>query len=340
MLIVRPIEKEDLNQILELSAQAKAGLTTLPYDEKVLSKRIEQSVYSFEKKVDKPEGETYFFVLEDLENKKIVGTSAIVSKVGGFEPFYTYEIKTIIKESKTLGVKKEIKYLQLLRIHNGPSEIGTLFLLPEYRKNGNGRLLSLSRFLFMSQYGVRFESEVIAEMRGVIDENESSPFWEALAGHFFDVAFKKADLMVMSDKTFIADLIPQHPIYIPLLTQSAQDVIGKVHKNTEPALHLLETEGFRYNQQIDIFEAGPVMTAEVAEIRTIKNSQEKIVSSLTKDSNDSFPYLIANIKSAKDFRVIKGDLTTNDDSTIGLPANIAKCLGVEKGEGVRFSSMR
>ena len=40
------------------------------------------------KTVDNPKGESYLFVMEN--NNELVGICGIISKVGGFEPFYTY----------------------------------------------------------------------------------------------------------------------------------------------------------------------------------------------------------------------------------------------------------
>ena len=55
---------------------------------------------------------------------------------------------------------------------------------------------------------------------------------------------------------FIAELMPKHSIYIHLLPESAQQVIGEVHQNTAPAKRMLENEGFRYENYVDIFDAG------------------------------------------------------------------------------------
>ena len=63
-----------------------------------------------------------------------------------------------------LDVRKEIQTLALVEEHNGPCEIGSLFLHPDYRRNGTGRMLSASRFLFMAEHKHRFETQVIAEM--------------------------------------------------------------------------------------------------------------------------------------------------------------------------------
>src|SRR5258707_8803007 len=147
MLVFRPITLEDLPQLGELASAAGIGLTTLPKDPQLLENRILESRRSFERLAvsskaaekagalggaERPGGEIYLFVLEDLHTGKIVGTSAIVSKVGGFEPFYAYKIETTVHESDTLNVRKEIKFLKLVTEHNGPCEIGSLFLAPEY----------------------------------------------------------------------------------------------------------------------------------------------------------------------------------------------------------------
>lgn len=339
MLVVRPVKEDDLESVLALAAKAETGLTTLPPDRDILSRRIKESVRSFSSMPEKPSGETYFFVLEDLAKKTVVGTAAIFSKVGGFQPFYTYKICKVHKESKALNVKKDIQYLQLVMIHNGPTEMGTLFLLPEYRGNNNGRLLSLSRFLFMAQYRKCFEPYVLVELRGVLDANDHSPFWDALGKHFFEVEFRKADLMVMRDKTFIADLMPEHPIYIPLLPKTAQDVIGKVHVSTLPALHMLESEGFVFNDEIDIFEAGPVMKAKLEDIRTVRQSKEAKVEKIAGDAAAPEDFLIAGVDSFKNFKVVKGAVTVSAKG-VQVSKSAAQKLGLKKDSQVRFVPLK
>src|SRR5881394_1181145 len=147
MLVIRPISLEDLAALYEMANRAGYGLTSLPRDRELLQNRIVESQESFARIGQKPRGEHYLFVLEDLTTGKAVGTCGIVAKVGGFEPFYAYKVETAIVESDVLNVRKEMKCLKLVTDHNGPCEIGTLFLAPEYRKDNNGRLLSLVRFL-------------------------------------------------------------------------------------------------------------------------------------------------------------------------------------------------
>jgi arginine N-succinyltransferase len=338
MLRLRPIHLEDLDQLMALATLTGFGLTTLPRDAELLRDRIVESQTSFERMSKRPRGETYLFVLEDLKTGKVVGTCGIVSKVGGFEPFYAYRVETSIHESEMLSVRKEIQLLQLVKEHNGPSEIGSLFLSPEYRGHDNGRLLSLGRFLFMAEHLQRFDPIVIAEMRGVIDDRGHSPFWDAIGKHFFEIDFPKADYLSMVNKKFIADLMPTHPIYVPLLPIEAQAVIGKVHAQTEPALKMLRDEGFRDTGEIDIFEGGPVVSCALQAIRAIKESRRAVVGDVSDDLTASEDFLICHTR--KDFGVCKGAIELSSDDTIRLDSRTALCLGVKVGDTVRFTAIR
>lgn len=338
MLVIRPVVKEDLSQLYELSALAQAGLTTFPHKRSILKQRVEDSLKLFKKPDKFKAGGSFLFVLEDQSVQRIVGICAITPQIGVGEPSYTYKIKTAHKESKTLNVKNKIQYLKLKREFNGPSEIGTLFLHPHYRKNGAGRLLSLSRFVFMAQYGQYFKPRVIAEMRGVV-HNDRSPFWNAVCKHFFSVEFKKADLMVMEDKSFIRDLIPLHPIYIPILPESAQQVIGCVHPNTEPARAMLTKEGFKFINEIDIFEAGPVVGARVKNIRTVRKSRVKRVMGIRPDVESKRRYLMANVNALKQFRVVMAS-TKSKNSGVIISEDVAKALRVREGDQIRMVSAK
>src|SRR5678815_299977 len=257
MVAIRPVAMPDLEPLAELAGLAGVGLTTLPKDRDLLARRILKSQQSFERIPDRPGGESYLFVMQDAASGRVVGASGIVSKVGGFEPFYAFQICKDVHESAQLRVHTEVPYLKLVREHDGPCEIGSLFLHPDFRGKGNGRLLQLVRLLFLAEYPAAFETNVVSELRGVIDETGRSPFWEAVGRHFFDIDFPRADHLSVVNKRFIADLMPTHPIYIPLLPPAARDVIGKVHEGSRPAMRNLEEEGFRFADKVDIFDAGP-----------------------------------------------------------------------------------
>jgi arginine N-succinyltransferase len=339
MVIIRPVHPDDIDSLMELAAQTSFGLTTLPHDRPLLKRRIKDSQRGFSRMAEKPGGETYLFVMEDLDKKKVVGTAGIVSKVGGFEPFYSYRIVAGTIESKMLKVRKEIQALHLVEEHNGPSEIGSLFLAPEARKGANGRLLSLSRFVFIADHRQFFDPVVLAEMRGVIDEKGGSVFWDALGRHFFEIDFPKADALVMKDKQFIADLMPKHPIYIPLLPRAAQDVIGRVHSETVPAIKLLESEGFAFTGMVDIFEGGPIVSCATDEIRTVRESRASVVHKIVPKEIDSDLYIISNTYS-QGFRATAGPLTLVPGKGIEITRATAQALDLQKGDAVRIAPLR
>ena len=184
----------------------------------------------------------------------------------------------------------------------------------------------------MAEYAACFDPVVVAELRGVIDKAGRSPFWDALGRHFFDVELPRADYLTMVDKRFIADLMPRHPIYIPLLPIEAQKVIGEVHEQTRPALKLLEGEGFRFARMVDIFDAGPVVTCRLQEIRATRESREAIVTEVVESDMDSPVFLIATFR--PEFRACAGRL--NLVNGVGVPPEIVAALGVAVGGRIRF----
>jgi arginine N-succinyltransferase len=287
----------------------------------------------------KPGGETYLFVMEDLNRKMVGGIAGIVSKVGGFEPFWAYRVETTLHESKSLNVSKDIRALHLVKEHNGPSEIGSLFLAPNFRKGANGRLLSLSRFMFIADHRQYFDPVVLAEMRGVIDEKGGSVFWDALGRHFFEIDFPKADALVMLDKGFIADLMPKHPIYIPLLPKVAQDVIARVHSETVPAIKLLEGEGFTFSGMVDIFEGGPILSCATDEIRTVRESRLSEVYKVLDKPIEADGFLISNTY-AHGFRATVAPINIAPDKGVELSRETAEALNIKKGDAVRIAPLR
>ena len=336
MLVVRSVQEQDVDSLFDLVQQSEIGLTTLKISREELASRVESSLFAFKQSKTKPAGQAYVFVMEDQSVGKIVGTSAIYAKVGGYQPFYTYRIKKSVHQSDDLGVHREIDVLHLVEEHDGPSEIGSLFLSPDYWGQGLGRVLSLARFLFMAAFPNRFESKTIAEMRGVVSSKGISPLWKALGAHFFQIDYPKAETMTSLSKKFIADLMPRHPIYIPLLPQDAQDVIGLVHKNTEPAKAVLNSEGFAFENDVDIFDGGPTLGCKTNEIRSVAQSSIGTVAEIS-DATDGLQLeLVAN--ELLEFRCTLGNIAwqTNDNHQHATVNRVtALQLGLKVGDTVR-----
>jgi arginine N-succinyltransferase len=338
MLVIRPVSLNDLDQLLELTRSTGYGLTTLPADPQFLRKRIQKSLRSFDTMGDQPAGEAFLLVLEDTTAGKVVGTSGMVSKVGGFEPFYAYRIETTVHESKQLAVRKEIAVLHLVAEHNGPCEIGSLFLAASHRGGHVGRVLSLARFLFMADHQGCFDPLVLAEMRGVVDDQGRSPFWDAVGKHFFDIDYPRADYLSVINKRFIADLMPKHPIYITLLPPEARAVIGLVHEQTRPALRMLECEGFAWTGMVDMFDAGPIITCALKDVRVVRESRKAVVAELPEREPASEALLITNAR--QDFRACVGAAELTPGGGVRLSAECARALAVKVGDAVRFAPLR
>ena len=160
----------------------------------------------------------------------------------------------------------------------GASEVGGLFLHPGERAGGLGLLLARSRYLFIRRHRARFADRVLAELRGVIDEAGGSPFWDGLAGRFFGMNFQQADeFNAINGHQFIADLMPKHPIYTAMLSDTARAAIGLPHPSGRAAMRMLENEGFAFENYIDIFDGGPTMTARTDQVRTIRDARDATV---------------------------------------------------------------
>jgi arginine N-succinyltransferase len=334
MNLIRPIQPADLDALVALAESAGVGFTSLPPVPEFLKAKIELSVRSFAATVAQPAHERYMFVLEDVATGHIGGCCAVEAACGLDEPFYNYRIGTTVHASRELHVYNQMPTLYLSNDYTGCSVLCSLYLSPAFRAGGTGHLLSRSRFMMMGQYPQRFAAKVIAEMRGVSDERGRSPFWEGLGRHFFSIDYGRAEHLVgMGNKAFIAELMPKHPIYTLLLSPEARDVLGHVHPQTVPALHLLERENFRMQGYIDIFDGGPTVEAPLIEIRSIKRS--RTVKAVTGVPKGGIAHLVANTQLA-DFRCVMTDLNPAEN-VAPLSAEIMKLLRVKPGDAVRVT---
>jgi len=333
MMLIRPIASGDLDSLMDLARTAGVGMTSLPHNLERLALRIERSVKSFAGELPREE-QGFIFVLEDCAKSSVVGICAMEVAVGLNDPWYNYRIGTIVHASKELNVYKRHEALFLSNDHTGYSELCTLFLHPDYRGQRNGSLLSKSRLLFLAQFQSLFAKVVVAEMRGVSDEAGRSPFWDGLGRHFFTMDFHRADYLTgVGQKTFVAELMPKHPIYIDLLPESARAVIRLPHANTRPALALLESEGFRCQDYVDIFDGGPTVQAYTTEIRAVRESALRpVVLGATLPDAASAPFLVCNTSFA-DFRALLAP--AGDMAGMPLSAEQASALQVKAGDSVR-----
>lgn len=341
MYYIRPIAEGDLDTLLNIAIESGPGFTSLPENQTLLEEKIHRSIAALACDLTDKGAESYLFVLVNDDDGTVVGTTGIEASVGMKDPWYHYRLGTVVHASRELKIHNSFNTLYLCNDYTGCSEVCTLYLKPEHRHSQNGSLLSKCRFLFMAEHPQRFSDRVIAEMRGYSDEQGRSPFWEGLGRHFFSMDYSQADYLTGSgNKAFIAELMPKYTIYLHLLPEEAQAVIGCVHANTEPARKMLENEGFRFENYVDIFDAGPTITAPLQKIRAVRESRYIKARELTEEISleTETTFLISNT-SDSDFRCCLHNLNLHQGQAY-LPEKVLGALKIKTGDTVRIVELK
>jgi arginine N-succinyltransferase len=336
--IIRNVQLGDAKQLFDLASQF--SLLNLPADKKILNEKIERSVNSFGGGLPREQSE-YLFVVEDLEENQIVGSSLILAKHGTEDVPHSY-FKVVKKDrySEDIGVGFIHQVLQLKQDTNGPTEIGGLLVDRNYRKRPEklGKQISLMRFIYIGLSRGEFEDRVLCELTPPLGEGGRSEFWEALGRRFTGLPYQEADLISQRNKEFIGDLFPQEDIYMALLDAKARLVLGRVGEETRPAQHLLESIGFKYLNEVDPFDGGPHYGCKMDDVKIIKTGKSAtVVSTSEKAGFNSFA--LVGVKRDREFR---GKLSPCDiqDNSIQLPPQTMNDVGLEVGEKVYYSPVK
>lgn len=338
LLVIRAAVAEDVDQMVEISTMTGSGMTSMPSDRQSWVDKLERSIADFQRDEPLKNGDTYFLVMEDLHTSKIVGSGAIYVGIGLDRPFYSYKLSTIAASSKKLDLTVHTRILSLVNDFTGTTEIGSLFLMPEYRRDGIGKYLSRSRFLMLADFPERFDDTVFAEMRGWLDENDNSPFWDHLGRKFFDLSFQEADYISAVDGfQFISDLMPKSPVYLDLLPEEAQDVVGKPHDAAAGAFHILQKEGFAYSGYVDIFDAGPSVQTPLNKIKTVADSRAVRLGMVLTDCDavEKESYIASNSR-LKEYRMMRTPLLLIEDDQVAISESAAEALKLKVGDAMRI----
>ncbi len=331
--VVRPAQHDDLSQLVDLAKQF--NLLNLPGEKRVIAEKIDRSEHSFSGKLEKGKSE-YLFVIEDIEEKAVVGSSLVIAKHGNEEVPHSYF--RILKRdhfSQDLGIGFIHQVLRFQLDFDGPTEIGGLLVDRAYRRRPEklGKQISLSRFMYMGLHPERFEQRVLCELTPPLTEEGRSEFWEALGRRFTGLPYQEADLLSQSHKEFIESLFPQDDIYLCLLDAKARLVLGRVGEATKPAQHLLESIGFQYLDEVDPFDGGPHYGANTSDILPIKYGKRLKVSDF-KEAIYKEHFLIAT--TGDEFKMSLGSACIRDHE-VSLSPKVRSLLGVGIGEEVYLS---
>lgn len=339
MLVMRPAQIADLSEVQRLAADSPVGVTSLPNDAERLSEKIAASEASFAAEVSFNGEESYFFVLEDTDTGRLVGCSGIVASAGYSDPFYSFRNETFVHASRSLSIHNKIHALSLCHDLTGNSLLTSFYVEADLVPSVWAELNSRGRLLFVANHPERFADAVVVEIVGYSDEQGDSPFWDAVGRNFFDMSYTEAELLSgLKSRTFLAELMPHYPIYVPLLPDAAQEAMGQVHPRAQITFDILMREGFETDHYIDIFDGGPTLHARTSGIRSIAQSRVvpvRLAAPGAEPQKGGRSYLVANGQ-LQDYRAVVAELDWVPGKPVTLSVAAAEALGVGEGASVRL----
>lgn len=335
MFVIRESFRDDLDQILAVAKHLNT--VNLPADRGALEHIIDHSVRSFAGELEPAERE-FLFVLEDMDNSRVIGTSMIHAQHGTRRsPHVYFQVRNEERYSQTLDRYFVHQCLRLLFNYNGPTEIGGLILLPEYRRSGHslGKLLSYMRFLFIAMHRNWFRDEVLSELLPPLEPNGTSVLWEHLGKKFTGLTYREADQLSSRNKEFIHALMPTSDIYTALFPDEVQAVIGAVGEQTKGVEKILRRIGFDYAGQIDPFDGGPHFLARTDDITLVAQSRKVLLRHVdSADASRPWAIVARERDGERSFRAAGARVVPDADGNLGVTAEVAELIGAKAGDVV------
>jgi arginine N-succinyltransferase len=336
MFLIRQSSRDDAAQILEVARYLDS--VNLPAQPERIDALLALSDASFAGDVDPSERE-FVFVLVDGEADRIIGTSMIHAQHGTKRsPHIYFQVLADERYSETLDRFFVHQGLRLGYDYHGPTEIGGLILLPEYRRNPAklGKLLSYTRFLFIAMHRELFRDRVLSELLPPLEPDGKSILWEHLGRRFTGLSYQEADRMSKDNKEFIRALFPHNVIYMSLLPQQVQNVIGKAGPDTRGVEKILRRIGFRYAKQIDPFDGGPHFMAKTDDITLVRDARQVTVTAVP-SADLSRPWALIAVERTDPprFHAAGGRVIPSPDgASMGITQETRETLGIEHGDTV------
>lgn len=275
---LRPVRADDLDALARLTRSRAIGISSLPAEVQRLGERIEHSLASFASADDASGEETYLFVLEDLARDDgrglpaLIGTAGIAAAAGFGDRFYCWRNEFIVQASPALGARNRIHTLHLCHDLTGVTLLTGFHIDAAYAGTLAPQLLSRGRLMYIARFTERFSDRIAAENPGLADDSGRCPFWDAVGRRFFDMDYPTAEQLIggRSPKAYIADLMPQSPVYVPLLPEQAQWSLGQLHPVGELPFGILLDEGLDGDTYLNLFDGGPTAEGRVAMLETVQ----------------------------------------------------------------------
>lgn len=361
--VIRRAMAADMPTLFKLSKMVH--FINLPPDQEIISDKIRNSRQSFlraarnAKTVHKPKPDTssaaggisektaladiFMFVIEELNTEGCIGTSQVVSQMGGpGHPNVCFKLETRDKYAEDLkfGARHTVARVHL--DETGPSELGGLIMQPSFRGHRMklGRFVALVRFHFIGLHRGLFRPKILAEMMAPITAKGESLVWDALGRRFIPLSYDEADRFCQYSRGFMVDLLPKGDIHLSLLPPQARAHIGEVGPDTLPARRMLERLGFEYNGFVDPFDGGPYLTANTDEIDIVRNTFSATLGTTIKYEQTNNAGIVSVLNNDGDFRAVQCAFQIDRTGKIRLTSDSMMSLHAEAGMIAGCTPMR
>lgn len=342
MFLLREVETRDLEDLYQLAGAA--SFINLPRDKALLTKKISRSIASFKSRQVRHAQDEYVFVLEDRKKQKVVGTSMILGQHGTPDEPHTYfEVLPKKKISKSLHMGFLHQVLRLGFDYNGPTEIGGLVILPEYRGHPEklGKILSFVRFAYIAARRPQFREEILSELMPPFNDRGESPIWEEIGRKFTNLRYDEADRLSRRNKEFITSLFPEGDIYTCMLSSEAREAIGQVGADTAPVKKMLENIGFKYRNMIDPFDGGPHYWAQTSQVDPVRKTKRvRVAPKREAKTSYSTQSGLVMVFTKKGIRAAVADFQVRGASELILTKEVQDELGADENTEAYFLPLK
>ena len=321
--LIRPVKAADVKALLSLILCSSGGLSSLQPRMDFLKKYIACSEASFAGAMPIEEPHKYLMVMVDMVTNALIGCAAVKTQIGKDSPFINFDL---VGDGESQCLRASSRF-------TGATEVGSLFLHPDYRDSGLGRYLTKVRYLLMAHEPWRFGETVIAELRGICGA-EGSPLYDHLFEYKLDQTFLEADAEYFDrNPDALGDIVPLNDVSVYDMPTDVKASLGQPHPSGTGAMRLLQSEGFIFSGTIDLFDGGPIMSAHRDTIRTIMTSKSVGLVGATDALNSKQALITAGLVS--DFRAIVAP-AAELETGLFVARDAMAVLGCEAGDKVTY----
>ncbi len=361
MYIIRRAKDDDTATLLKMAKMVH--FINLPADKAIISEKIRLSRQSFMRAGGSRKAEhrrstgaghggiaektaaadLFMFVLEDLSSPGCLGTSQLVSQMGGpGNPNVCFKLETREKYSTSLKFGTKNIVARVFLDESGPTELGGLILQPSFRGHPMklGRFVSLVRFHFIGLHRKLFRPMILAEMMAPITPEGDNLLWDYLGRRFIPLSYTEADRFCQYSREFMTSLLPEGDIHLSLLPPEARALVGEVGPETVPARKMLERLGFEYTGLVDPFDGGPYLMARTDKVELILDTGASTFGPAVAHARTDRSGIVSTMDTDSEFKAVQCAFTIDRQERVCVTREVMEALEVGEGAFAGFTPMR